>query len=410
MSEKWFVPCLRGVMGDWVYYSALVRPDQLAARIIPSKEIRETKALDDFLQRELKPRVSKIVAYLRHRDDRFFGAVVIGVFGGLPDWVQLDLSRVAEGLGLPDVTAAAESLGLLVFSGDERMFAIDGQHRVAGIKQAFEVDPNRIRLDEYPVIFVAHRDDAQGKVRTRRLFCDINKNAVAVSEGDKVVIDEDDLAAVVTRRIYAEYPAFKAGEEIAVSEKKEQLSEAGKERFTSLLALHTVTKRLKKLFRKPRGTPDCAAENVAALQLLVTDFLNFAIKNEASLRHYFTDHSTTVQEERRNNRSLFFRPVGLELLARLYVHFQQAGKPNVLADGLARLRFGNPGGVLDGVLWNNGRIEASAKARNAALMLVLYLLGETTDEEEDRLQVLMREVTKDASYELPTDRLVAEGG
>jgi hypothetical protein len=37
-----------------------------------SKEIRESKALDDYLQRDLKPRVTKIVRYLKMRDSRFF--------------------------------------------------------------------------------------------------------------------------------------------------------------------------------------------------------------------------------------------------------------------------------------------------------------------------------------------------
>ena len=121
------------------------------------------------------------------------------------------------------------------------MFAIDGQHRIEGIKAAFAENPERINDDQYSVIFVAHRDDKPGKVRTRRLFSDINNNAVKVSGGDKVIIDEDDLSAIVTRRIYAEYAPFKSGAEIALTEQKEQLVEDSKERFTSLLALYTVT-------------------------------------------------------------------------------------------------------------------------------------------------------------------------
>jgi DNA sulfur modification protein DndB len=224
MKNKWYVPALRGVLGDWVYYSTLMSGDQVSRYIIPSHEIREAKALEDFLQRTLKPRVNKIALYLRKRDFRFFCSIIVGVFDGLPSWAEFDLSGVAGLSQARNLTELRESVGLLAFSGNEKMFAIDGQHRVEGIKAAFSKDPERFQSDQYSVIFVAHLDTPAGKVRTRRLFCDINKNAVAVSPGDKVVIDEDDLPAIVTRRIYADYPAFKQGKLIAVSERSQSHS------------------------------------------------------------------------------------------------------------------------------------------------------------------------------------------
>ena len=140
-------------------------------------------------------------------------------------------------------------MGLLTFSGTESIFAVDGQHRAEAISEAYKTFGDRIAQDQYPVIFLAHVDSAEGKVRTRRLFCDINKNAVAVSKGDKVIIDEDDLSAIVTRRIYAGYSHFKKGKEIAVTEQIERVEKDGKEYFTSLLAVYTVCQKLKKLLR-----------------------------------------------------------------------------------------------------------------------------------------------------------------
>jgi DNA sulfur modification protein DndB len=352
----------------------------------------------------LKPRVRKIAGYLRKRDDRFFGSIILGVFGGLPDWVELDFSVVGKKLKIPDPREIEESVGLLIFYGGEKIFAIDGQHRVEGIKAAAAADPERLQNDQYPALLVAHRDDAPGKVRTRRLFCDINKNAVAVSEGDKVIIDEDELAAIVTRRVYAKYPAFEGGDQIAVTEKKEQLFEQARERFTSLLAIYTVCRQLKKLYQKPRGTLENAPENVRAFQAVVSEFFNFATRHEPSLNRYFRQKKTTLQAERKNNRSLFFRPIGLEVLSRLYAHFAPKNGLPTLQYALESFHFENPGGVFDGILWNAGRIEASAKAKKAAVDLCLYLLHQLTPAEEAKLADTLREVTKKLDYSLPLKR------
>lgn len=401
MKNKWYVPALRGVLGDWVYYSTLMSGDQVSRYIIPSHEIREAKALEDFLQRTLKPRVNKIALYLRKRDFRFFCSIIVGVFDGLPSWAEFDLSGVAGLSQARNLTELRESVGLLAFSGNEKMFAIDGQHRVEGIKAAFSKDPERFQSDQYSAIFVAHLDTPAGKVRTRRLFCDINKNAVAVSPGDKVVIDEDDLPAIVTRRIYADYPAFKHGKLIAVSERKEVVSQGKEERFTSLLALYTVAKKLKKLFHKQRGTLDFEPQNVTEFQRIVAEFLDFVFEHEPSLRRYFNGSRTTLKRERQDNRNLFFRPVGLEVLARLYVYFAEKNKLPIMEYGLQNLPFKNPGGIFDGILWNAGKIEASAKARKAAVGFCLYMLHQLDQPRETQLVETLREVRKNQNYALP---------
>lgn len=403
MSSTWYAPSLRGEIGNWIYYSTVMNADQIKARVMSAKAIREAKALDDYLQRDLKPRVRQIAAYLRKRDDRFFGSLILGVFGGLPDWVELDFSGVQQRIPSEDLERIEETLGFLVFYGAEQIFAIDGQHRVEGVKRASDADSDRFSNDQYPALLVAHRDDPAGKIRTRRLFCDINKNAVAVSEGDKVVIDEDDLAAIVTRRIYSEYPPFKKGAEIAVTEKKEKLFKEGddREKFTSLLAIFTVCKRLARLYRKPRAMPDNAPENVAAFRQIVTEFFDFAIEHERSLKRYFISHKTTPEAERKNNRSLFFRPIGLEVLARLYAHFVRKGNLPKLKYALHHFKFENPGGIFDGILWKDGRVDASAKAKKGAVNFCLYLLDELSKSEEQELMKTLRDVTNDLDYALP---------
>lgn len=401
MKSNWSIPSLRGVSGNWTFYSGVVSARHISERIKPSHEIREAKALEDYLQRTLKPRVTKIARYLSKRDDRFFNSIIVGIFGGIPQWTEFDLSKVTAKLDLENSSELKDTLGLLTFGGDEKMFAIDGQHRVEGIRLTYKKSPERVAEDQYPVIFVAHLDTPSGKTRTRRLFCDINKNAVAVSEGDRVVIDEDDVSAVVTRNVYANYPPFKKGTEIAVTERKENLTEKGRERFTSLLALFTVCKRLKKLHRKTRGTSETEPDNVKAFRDIVYAFFDFSLAHERSLNRYFNGEKTTLEAERRDNRNLLFRPVGLEVLSRLYVHFSLRNNLQTYQYGLRQLRFRSPGGVFDMILWNSGRIEATAKAKNAAVQICLYLLRELPAKDATKLTESLRELTKKQDYSLP---------
>jgi DNA sulfur modification protein DndB len=233
------------------------------------------------------------------------------------------------------------------------------------------------------------------------LFCDINKNAVPVSEGDKVVIDEDDLCAIVTRRVYANYSPFKGGREIAVTERKEVLDKEGRERFTSLLALYTVTKKLKRLFHKNRGTLDFDPENITRFEMIVTDFFDYILEHEATLKGYFKQKSTTLSAERTHNRNLFFRPIGLEILARLYVYFSTRNTLSQLTLGVTRINFQNPGGVFDGILWSQGKISARAKEKTAAVDLCLFMLGKLNTNEKQELLVRLREITKNPYYKLP---------
>lgn len=399
MSTAWHTPSLRGVLGDWVFYPSLMSADQIAKYVMKSKDIREAKALDDHLQRDLKPRVKKIVRYLKMRDSRFFNAILLGVFDAAPNWTEFNLAKVAEKLGFDDVSAAETSMGLLTFFGTEKIFAIDGQHRVEGIREGKIEFGDRIKADQYPVIFLAHLDTLEGKVRTRRLFCDININAVPVSKGDKVIINEDDLCAIVTRRLFAEYPHFKGGSEIAVTEKIELVSKDGKDYFASLLTVFTVCQKLKRLFRRSRGSAETAPENVIGFQKVVSEFFDFIIAHEPALHRYFIEHKTTPAKERKGNRNLVFRPIGLELLARLYVHFFSKDKLPVFKWALENLEWKNPGGVLDGTVWSNEKIQT--KGKKLAIDFVLYLLKELPTREHVRLRDELRDFRKDPSYELP---------
>ena len=68
----------------------------------------------------------------------------------------------------------------MTLRGDEKLFALDGQHRLAGINRAIR-DGMSGSDDEVSVIFLGHKNTDDGLKATRRLFTTLNKTARPVS-------------------------------------------------------------------------------------------------------------------------------------------------------------------------------------------------------------------------------------
>ena len=112
MSKEIVLPALRGLMGDWVYYSCLMGLDELSSRVHYAKEIHNNKALSDMIQRQLRAgRSAQIAEYLKMQTERFFNSLVIATYGGQPNWHALydvrDRSNSAELKNLTEETVAS---------------------------------------------------------------------------------------------------------------------------------------------------------------------------------------------------------------------------------------------------------------------------------------------------------------
>jgi DNA sulfur modification protein DndB len=206
-------------MGSIVYYVASLKFRDVAQLIKQTDEIHSSKKLSDWIQRQIvRGHSKKIADYLLSEEDRFFNALVIGVYGGRPSWVPLAVSSSAPEVDFEISDDQRDelnaSIGLLTLEGKEKLFAIDGQHRVAGIKQALK-DSDCVAEDEVVALFVGHERTVKGAQRTRRLFTRLNTTARAVSEADRIALEEDDGFAVVTRRMFDEFKLF--GEDKFVS-------------------------------------------------------------------------------------------------------------------------------------------------------------------------------------------------
>jgi DNA sulfur modification protein DndB len=239
-------PALRCRMGDTFYYATSLSFRDVVVWIKPTDEIHKSVKLSRWIQRRLvHDHSGRIAEYLKSQRERFFNAIVVGIYGGAPQWAPLSVT-VPE--WVHDITVSDDdrenlesSIGILSLSGDEKLFAIDGQHRVEGIKKSLEGGGHELETDEIVALFVGHDTTTTGEQRTRRLFTTLNKTAKRVSDADRVALDEDDGFAVVTRRLLDEFALFKRGKIIAFNPTA-SLSGSDDQHLTTIISLYSQCK------------------------------------------------------------------------------------------------------------------------------------------------------------------------
>ncbi|MBT9556593.1 MAG: DGQHR domain-containing protein [Myxococcales bacterium] len=213
MKTLTLLPAIRSRVGDWNFYVTTLTFEEVAALIKAPDEIHERKLLADWIQRAaIRAHAEAIEAYIRTSPQRFLGSLIVGVYGGTPDWNPLKVKIPEhEEVSEEQLLRIEGALGLLHLFGGEKLFAIDGQHRVAGIKLALAEEPvdSVLRGDSVSAIFVAHDPSTEvGMARTRRLFTTVNKKAKPIARTQTIALDEDNGFAVVTRRLIDAHPLF----------------------------------------------------------------------------------------------------------------------------------------------------------------------------------------------------------
>lgn len=199
---------MRAKMGDRWYYIATMAFADIAAVVQPVDKIHEKAELKTWIQRQLRPeRTQQIVEYLRSQKERFFNAIVLGVYGGEPQWDQVAIQENLRLEGQSLTERETNAFGFVRLSGNESIFAIDGQHRVEGIREAVAADAS-LKSEEQTVIFISHKTNDEGRERTRRLFSTLNGYARPVPESELIALSEDNAFAIVTRRLIDDYPGF----------------------------------------------------------------------------------------------------------------------------------------------------------------------------------------------------------
>lgn len=325
-AEPLMLPALRGSMGDWIYYTCLVPLNEIAKRVEYADTIHADKALSKLIQRQLETgRSEEISIYLKQTPQRFFNALVLATYDGSPEWLEVGnlraISQKAHHATLDD--QALNTMGFLSLSGDEQIFAVDGQHRLAGIKRACGEDFSGGE-ERVTAIFIAHAQDEPA--RTRRLFTTLNKTARAVKKLDIIALDEDDSMAIVVRRLVEENEWFRHPKILVAS--GENLPATNRVSLTTIANLYDVLK-IAFRFKAGVGTKDAALRFFRPSDDELEKFQAFAIQYFSAIAAAFppvkdlfkaTEPALITQHHRGpHGGHILFRPAGLNIFTQLAV-------------------------------------------------------------------------------------------
>ncbi len=266
-----------------------------------------------------------IATYLKTQDERFFNAIVVGIYGGEPTWAPL---RVSIAPGLEEFVMDDEqrehlesSIGILTLSGEEKLFAIDGQHRVAGIKKAIKDEADKFSGDEIIALFVGHSTTKQGERSTRRLFTTLNKTAKRVSDADRVALDEDDGFAVVTRRLIDEFAMFKLGKLFKFAPTA-SLTTNDTEHISTILSLYSQIKDLyssnlttAKVKKANFGRARPTDESLNEVYHFVCEYWKSLKQYVPEVRDVLTGKRTAGELRTQTKNHLLMRPIGQRAFA-----------------------------------------------------------------------------------------------
>ncbi|RKU11779.1 hypothetical protein C6503_18175 [Candidatus Poribacteria bacterium] len=387
--KKLYLPSLRGIMGDWVYYPTLMKLKDIAERVKIAEEIYQTKTLSEMVQQEIKRKRGKeIKDYLLKQEQRFFNSLIVAVHEGDPNWHEITRLKSNNQLDSEDIPEdVVAGIGILSLNGEEELFTLDGQHRLMGIKEAVAEAPH-LGEDELSIIFIAHRTDLDGMERTRNLFTTLNKNAVRVSKGETIALDEDNTMAITVRRLVSENSMFM--ENRILNNATDNIPKSNQTCLTTIGNLYDLLSVLftkvyviskKKTFnnrkdeltkvRQPDHILDEHYQNAC-------DYFKRLTDSFLPLQEFVntSDNSTVVKKYRHpEGGSVLFRPIGLQILTEIIAELVEKYPLSKCFKMISKLPTDLTQMPYNGVIWHPTQKKILTKDKTLVKNLLLYMLN-----------------------------------
>ena len=339
MNKK--IPVIKSIIGNWTYYTGVLSFEDISNYVSPiNDELHKSKSLSDAIQRSITDNYLSIKEYILNQDERFFNAIVLAVYDGNPNWIEVELE--IEGEEFYDI-------GFLSLSGEEKIFPVDGQHRVEGIRTALLENPE-LKNEKISVIFIGHKKTQEGMEKSRRLFNTLNRYAKPVSMSDIIALDEDDSSAISTRYLLEEsnkVELFK--DKRVIFAKQKAIPDTNKEAFTSLITIYQCNNALlkyyflnvyketeeyqeykNKFYKGKRNFNEKDFMKYRPDEKTLQDFKNFNedywihfVENFDVIQDYIALNTALKYRNRKSGGNILFRPIGIKPFVEATLEFKK---------------------------------------------------------------------------------------
>lgn len=329
------IPAIKATLGNNTYYIATLTFQQVSDFVSDiDDELHKSETLKDLIQRSITNNYISIKDYILVQKERFFNSLILAVYNDYPNW---------RGIEFHYGDIVTNQMGILEFDKEHKIFPVDGQHRVKGIKEAIKVSPE-LGNEQISVLFIGHSTRSDGMEKTRRIFSTLNRYAKPVNDDDIIALDEDDLCAITTRELIETFSLFQ-GKKIAISKYgNKKIEEKDNESLTSIITLYQCNKILFGNFIKNRTFNDSIWSRVEKKEYLkfrpseeiINEFILYckdywdAFKlNIDSIKDFNKskeEGSAKKYRNRENGGILLFRPIGLLPFVEATVKIQQKAK------------------------------------------------------------------------------------
>lgn len=419
------------------------------------KLVIDSENIDEIQQRMPDwSRQAGLTAYLAHNKRRKFGTILVVVS---PGWINDPQhenwgkdQRALKGAVSFEPLDSEGRVGLLELDRSKvAIYALDGQHRLMGIKGLLDLQGNRLHLRdktrrelqlfpkedffreigidevelqsllgerlhvEYIPAILPGETRAEAVRRIRSVFYSLNAYAKIPTKGEMLMLSETDGYALVARRVGVVHPLLRTVRDGQIGDRVNWQGSGlpeGSEWYTTLEALKSMVRgllpgkhpELVSAFEKKLKHVELRPDD-DQLDLASDMFTEFLSRMHALPIFQSIERSSEPSKELARYRTfdeggkghLLLRPIGQEILANAVAQlYKQGMKIDAIFDVLAELdrngRFEahRPENVWYGVTYDfhNKKMDTQISHRKLAIELLVYLVRGATEEKRKELE------------------------
>jgi len=407
------IPALKAKIGDWDYYVTTLTFEQVSKFVSKiDDQLHNSESLKDLIQRSITNNYINIKQYIINQPSVFFNSLVLAVYDDYPKWQEIEFKYDGR---------ETYQMGLLDFPDNHKIFPVDGQHRVEGIKAALEENPE-LKNQQIAALFIGHKNDELGKQRTRRLFTTLNRYAKPVSLDDIIALDEDDSVAITTRYLLEEYGLF-TGKRVIYAKQK-AIPTNNKDALTSIITLYQANIEIFNVFFEKKFNKQPTKNRIAEYLKFrpseeeIEEFKTYcvqywdAFKENLSFIDEYLKLNSNASAPFRNNENggnLLFRPIGLLpfIKASLTIYKREEITFAQIIEKFNNINFNIDSKPWYYVVWNPIEKKMLMNASSLTYLLLIYLYDNELLQATE-LQKLKEGYASKISYEQDLNNVLNE--